>query len=69
MDRGDKESTTDRTTTTMNERGAKLGRIAPLPLPLPLLRLEQSGNFLGGSVYGDVRVRNQKMKGKPFKAR
>ena len=65
MDRGDKESTTDRTTTTMNERGAKLGRIAPLPL----LRLERSGNFLDGSVYGDVRVRNQKMKGKPFKAR
>ena len=36
-DRGDKESTTDRTTTTMNERGAKLGRIAPLPLALAAL--------------------------------
>ena len=55
MDRGEKGSTTDRTTTkttttTMNERRAKLGRIAPPPP-----RLERSGNFLAGSVYGDMR--------------
>ena len=51
MDRGDKESTTDRdrtTTTTMNERGAKLGRIAPLPPELEK----------GGSILAESNMRN-----------